>query len=411
MRTVYFEKNIPKILLTKTLQPLWANVIYSRWSPTRLENLPDQALPGPNWVRVRNLLCGICTSDLHFLFVETDPQIAAAALPGTERIYLGHEVVGEVVEVGAGVTTLSAGDRVVMDSRAILSPNCISQELNTICRHCARGDRALCENASLGVGRFGTGGGWGDSFTAHVSEVYKVPKNFDDETAMMIEPLSVGVRAALRRLPQSGEQALVVGCGVVGLNLLQSLRALSPACRITAIARYPHQIEMAQKLGADRVITDDLYEATAEITDGKLYTGPLKNRMILGGFDTVFDCVGSAQTIQDSVRLTRAGGAVVLVGVSLVRMKVDLMPVWYQEVDLVGSMAHGMEEWNGASISTYDLVCALLAEGKLTIDGLITHAYPLDRWRDAVNTASDKRTGAIKVIFDYRDTGSIRSRP
>ena len=102
MRTIYFEKNIPKVLLCMALRPIWPGVVYSPLSPTRMVDLPDPALPGPRWVRVRNHMCGICASDLHLLFVETDPQVAPAALPGIERRYLGHELVGEVTEVGPG---------------------------------------------------------------------------------------------------------------------------------------------------------------------------------------------------------------------------------------------------------------------------------------------------------------------
>jgi len=404
MRTIYFEKNIPKILLVKALQPIWPGIVYSPLSPTRFEELADEPLPGSNWIRVRNRLCGICATDLHLFLAEADPKFAGAALPGTDRLYLGHEVISEVSEVGQGVTSLKVGDRVIMDSRAVMSPTCLSQELEQLCRHCSQGNYQLCENASLGQGPTGVGGGWGDSFTAHVTEVYPVPDELDDETAMMIEPLSVGVRSAKVKVPHPGEQILVVGCGIVGLNVVQAVRAFSPSCRIVAMARYPQQIDMASQLGADEIISsDDPYEATARITGAKLYVGPFNNRMLLGGFDVVYDCVGSAQSVQDSLRWARAGGTVVLVGVSLERMQVDLSPVWYQEVNLVGTVAHGMEEWNGTYRSTYDLTCDLLLRGKLTTAGLITHYFRLESWQKAIKTARDKQTGAIKVVFDYRE--------
>lgn len=404
MRTIYFEINIPKILLAKALRPIWPGIVYSPLSPTRFGEIPDEPLPGSNWIRVRNRLCGICATDLHLFLLEMDPKVAVAALPGTSRIYLGHEVIGIVSEIGQGVTSLKVGDRVIMDSRAVMSPTCLSQELDHPCRHCRQGNYQLCENASLGRGPLGVGGGWGDSFTAHATEVYPVPDEIDDETATMIEPLSVGVRSAMRRLPQPDEQVLVIGSGIVGLNVVQAVRALSPTCRITAIARYPQQIDMARQLGADEVISpDDPYEATARITGAKLYVGPFNNRMLLGGFDVVFDCVGSAQSVQNSLRWARAGGTVVLVGVSLERMRVDLSPVWYQEVNLIGIVAHGTEEWNGTRQSTYDLTCDLLLKGKLTAAGLITHYFRLESWQEAIKTAKDKRTGAIKVVFDYRD--------
>ncbi|MFN8464001.1 MAG: zinc-binding dehydrogenase [Caldilineaceae bacterium] len=404
MRTICFEKKVSNVLLTKALRPIWPSVVFSGWSPAQIVDLSDAPLPGPKWIRVHNRLCGICGTDLHLFLVEADPRIAAAALPGTLRIYLGHEVVGIVSEAGAGVTDLKIGDRVIMDSRAVVGGTCLSQEITSPCRHCRDGNFQLCENAAAGPGPHGEGGGWGDSYTAHVSEVYRVGDELDDETAAMVEPLSVGVRAALSRLPAPGEQVLVLGCGIVGLNVIQAVRALAPGCSITALARHPQQIAMASQLGADTVVSDeDSYAAAARITNGKLYRGMFNNRTIVGGFDITFDCVGSAHTVQDSLRWTRAGGTVVLVGVSLQSLRVDLSPVWHQEVRLIGIVAHGMEVWNGVRRSTYDLTCDLLRAGKLTTEGLITHRFPLEQWQEAIRTAQDKRTGAIKVVFDYCD--------
>jgi threonine dehydrogenase-like Zn-dependent dehydrogenase len=403
VRTVYFEKNIPKILLAKALRPLWPNVVFSPLSPTRFEDIPEMPLPGTRWVRVRNRLGGICASDLHLLYVEADPKVAPAALPGTDRIYLGHEILGEVTEVGPEVTSLEVGDRVIMDAEA---PNCHSQEIEPACRHCREGNEALCENTSVGVGPYSVGGGWGEGFTAHEHGVYKVPSELDDENGVMIEPLSVGVRAVSRRLPQPGERVLVVGCGTVGLATIQAVCAFSPDCHLTGMARYPQQVEMAHQLGVDRLVAgDEPYEATARITAGKLYNAPMNDGMILGGFDVIYDCVGTARTVQDCLRWARAGGTVVLVGVSLKPMCVDLTPVWYQEVDLIGLYAHGVEEYNGGVQSTYELTTDLLVQGKLTAEGFITHRFSLDQWRRAVHTATDKRSGAIKVVLDYRTEG------
>lgn len=72
MRTLYFEKNIPKILLAKALRPIWPGVVYSLLSPTQFKEIPDAPLPGARWIRVRNRLCGICATDLHLFFVEAE---------------------------------------------------------------------------------------------------------------------------------------------------------------------------------------------------------------------------------------------------------------------------------------------------------------------------------------------------
>ncbi|MGB5750483.1 MAG: zinc-binding dehydrogenase [Desulfobacterales bacterium] len=400
MRSIYFEKNIPKIMLTAALRPIWPNVVFSRLAPTRLEDVPDTPLPDSDWVRVRNRLCGICASDLHLVFVEADPRVSPAALPGAERLYLGHEILGEVTEVGPDATGLKVGDRVIMDSP---EANCVVQKIDPPCRHCREGHHILCENIYRDDGPQGTGGGWGDSFTIHQSGLYCAPDELDDETAMLAEPLSVGVRAALRRLPGANQQALVVGSGMIGLAVIAAVRALSPDCRISAMARYPQQAEMARKLGADDVIGhEDPYEAAARITGGRLYRGIFNNRTLVGGFDVVYDCVGTGKTVRDSLRWARAGGAVVLAGVYLKPMQVDLTPVWYQEIDLLGLLAHGTEQFNGRQLSTYELTVELLLDKKLSTDGFVTHRYPLERWREAVKTASDKKSGAIKVVLDYR---------
>lgn len=401
MRAIYVDKDIPKILMVKALKPIWPSVIFSALSPSRYDDLREPDLPGPCWVRVKNQQCGICASDLSLLFVEVHPSIGLAALPGNQRFYLGHEVIGQVTEVGAEVTRVNVGDRVIMDTR-FHGATCLSQEIDPLCPQCTEGNYVRCENASVGIGARGVGGGWGDGFTAHETEVYPVPDDLTDDQAMMVEPISVGLRAALRRTVRPNEHGLIVGSGMVGLNTLQCVRAVSPDCHITITARHPHQAEMARRLGADEVLMEeDGYKATARMTGAKLYEGLFHNRMVLGGFSVIYDCVGSARTLHDSLRWARAGGAVVMVGITLALLKLDLNPVWYQEVDLIGVCGHGTESWAGGTRRTYELVIALMRQGKLTVDGLITHRLPLSQWRQAIETAMDKRSGSIRVIFDY----------
>lgn len=401
MRAIYVDRDIPRMLIVKALKAIWPGVVFSSLSPSRFGHLPEPDLPGSRWIRVKNRQCGICATDLSLLFVEVDPSIAPAALPGNQRFYLGHEVVGQVTEVGSEMARLKVGTRVIMDTR-FQGATCLSQEIDPRCRHCAERNYMRCENASARIGPRGVGGGWGDGFTAHETEVYAVPDDLSDDQAMMIEPLSVGLRAALRRTPGPGQRVLILGSGMVGLNTLQCVRAVSPHCHVTATARHAHQADMARRLGADEVLVgEDGYRASARITGARLYEGMFRNRMLLGGFDVVYDCVGSSRTLHDSLRWARAGGAVVLIGIKFAPLKLDLSPVWYQEVDLAGLCAHGAEAWDGRTWRTYDLVIELMRQGKLTVDGLITHRFPLSQWRQAVNTAMDKRSGAIRVILDY----------
>jgi threonine dehydrogenase-like Zn-dependent dehydrogenase len=401
MRTIYVDKVIPRVLAVRALRPLWPNVIWSPISPAKVADLPEPDLPGPKWLRVCNIQCGICSSDLSLLSLDADISIAPAALPGNSRFYLGHEVVGEAVEVGPAVTRVRKGDRVVMESR-FAGPNCYTQEIDPPCKQCAQGQTRLCENASLGQGPVGVGGGWGDGYTAHETEVWPVPDSLNDDQATLIEPMAVAMHGVLRRPPKAGEHVLVIGSGIIGLLTAQIAKIVAPACHLTVLARYQHQAEMAQRLGADEVlIVGDLYAEMARITGARHYTARLNRGMLLGGFEVIYDCVGSAQTIIDGLRWARAGGTVVLIGIRLSRLKVDLNPVWYQEVNLIGSHTFGVEDWQGSKIPTFDLVIRLLKEGTLIYDGLITHRFPFEEHRRAIATHSDKRTGSIKVVLTY----------
>lgn len=405
MRTIYVDKHLPKMLAVKTLSPLWPGVCWSPLSAARVTDLPEPALPGPRWLRVRNLQCGICATDLSLLFVDVDLGVAPTALPGNQRFYLGHEVVSVVEAVGPGVTRCKVGDRVVMDTR-FNGRHCLMQEIEPPCHFCAQGLYGLCENASAGVGGRGQGGGWGDGYTAHETEVFPVPADLTLDQATLIEPMSVGVHAVLRRPPENHERALVLGCGIIGLLTIQAIRAVAPECAVTAVARYPHQAAAARRLGATEVLARADYSSVARLTGGRHYAAPLNKGMVLGGYEVVYDCVGQAGTLEDSLRWARAGGTVVMVGIKLASMKLDLTPVWYQEVNLIGPLSHGMDTWQGRTQPTYAWVVEWLRGGQLTDAGLITHRFPFEQHREAVATSMAKDSGqTIKVIFDYAQRG------
>jgi threonine dehydrogenase-like Zn-dependent dehydrogenase len=403
MRSIYVERDLPRMLLVRALGSRWPGVVWTPLSPAHVAEEPEPSLPGPRWVRVRNLQCGLCATDLSLLFVNVDPSVAPAALPGNRRFYLGHEVVSVVEAVGAGVTRVRPGERVVMDTRFI-GPHCLSQEIEPPCRHCAEGQHGLCENASANRGPRGKGGGWGDGYTAHETEIYRIPDDLPLDAATLVEPMAVGVHAVLRRPPHEGDHVLVLGCGIIGLLTLQAVRAVAPGCRVTAVARYTHQAEAAHRLGASEVVTRADYATAAALSGARHYSAALNKGMLLGGFDLIYDCVGSAETLEDSLRWSRAGGAVVVVGIEFAPQRVDHSPIWYQEVDLIGSLAHGVDEWQGQRRHTYDWVIDWLRDGRLRADGLITHRFRFEQFREAVTAAMSKgRQRAIKVVFNYEE--------
>src|SRR5690242_18123812 len=109
MWTSILDLDPMRVLLTRLLGPIWRDAYFSSFAPLSVQNLPRQPLPAANWVRVRNRLAGICGSDLHLIHADGDLRIAPAAIPGHRHSYLGHEVVGEVLEIGEAVQTLAIG--------------------------------------------------------------------------------------------------------------------------------------------------------------------------------------------------------------------------------------------------------------------------------------------------------------
>jgi threonine dehydrogenase-like Zn-dependent dehydrogenase len=402
MHTTYIDKDVPRILAVKALKRIWPGVIWSPLSHVHTVNLPEPPLPGERWLRVRNQQCGICATDLTLLYAKVDVAVSAAAVPGISRIYLGHEAVGEVVEIGAGVTRYKIGDRVIIEARPFSSPNCHTQAIDPPCRYCAEGNNRLCQNASLGIGPVGVGAGWGDSYTAHESEIWPVPDSLTDDQASLVEPSACALHGVLRRPPRAKEQVLVIGAGIIGLLTIQAAKAVQPDCQLTVLARYPQQIAAARRLGADHVISSgDLYQQVADLTGSHLYRAPLNRGMLLGGFGVIYDCVGSGATVQNALRWAAAQGSVVVVGVSPLMHKLDFSPVYSQEVDLLGSNTFGVENWQDRRVHTFDLVMAMMQDGRINDQGLITHRFPIAELRRAVATATDKRSGAIKVTFSY----------
>src|SRR3712207_4967619 len=184
----------------------------SRFSPLQLEEIPEPKLPTPEWVRVRPLLSGICGSDLGTLSSENSPYFSPITSP---PFVLGHEVVGVVTEPNGG---FEAGERVVLEPAL----GCAVRGIEPPCPYCAAGRHALCVNVAKGDIAPGiqtgfcrdTGGGWSEgTLVAHPSQLYRVPKEVSDESAVGIEALACAVHAGLKTNPREDETALVIGGG------------------------------------------------------------------------------------------------------------------------------------------------------------------------------------------------------
>jgi threonine dehydrogenase-like Zn-dependent dehydrogenase len=402
---VQYIKSIPRWLLLKGLGRQLPWLCTSPLGVTQLCDVAEPKLPGPRWVRLRPTLSGICGSDLASITAEGSPFFAPlTSFPFT----FGHEVVGTVVEAGAGVSGVRAGDRVVVEPAL----HCGVRGIDPPCRACREGQYGNCTSVAAGEISAGvqtgycrdTGGGWSGSLVAHEAQLHKVPESVSDDAAVLAEPFSCALHAVLRALRAGGpcDTGLVVGCGTMGLLVIAALRALGVTCRLFAAAKHAHQQELARKLGADQLFPGGRagYDDLCKVSGATLHFPELGEPTVLGGFDLVFDCVGSPRSLDQALRFTRARGRTVLVGMPGIPKTVDWTTIWYKELQVLGTYTYGTEDVGGEGLRTFALALRLLAGG-LDLRPLVTHRFPLRDYRQAIQTALQTgRYHSVKTVFD-----------
>jgi threonine dehydrogenase-like Zn-dependent dehydrogenase len=363
-----------------------AAAVAANLSPLRLITRPEPRVPTDGWTRVRPILSGICGSDLGLLTGRNSPYLSAVvSMPFTP----GHEVVGETLD---GVPGIPRGSRVVLDP--VLG--CAPRGVDT-CQWCDAGAHSRCDHITTGQVSAGmqtgfcadTGGGWSQMFVAHHSQLHLVPDALDDRQAVLVEPLACAIHTVRRAAVPDGASVLVVGAGTVGLLTLLALREYTKAGPIYVIARYPHQRERAREMGATEVLSSDRSARALRRSTGAFLAHPERGEeFLLGGTDVAFECTAGSG-LDTAVRAVRAGGTVVLSGMP--NASVDLTPVWFRELSLIGAYASGGRDFPDA--------LALAQQAPLA--GYVDAVYPLGRWREAIGHASAAgRLGTIKVAFD-----------
>jgi threonine dehydrogenase-like Zn-dependent dehydrogenase len=373
-----------------------AGMVAGNVAPLRLMNRPPPDLPGPGWTRVAPRLAGICGSDLGLLAGQSSPYLSPmTSMPFTP----GHEIVGETLDDLPGVPR---GSRVVLDPVLSCAPRGTKQ-----CRWCEAGQQSRCDHVTTGALSAGlqtgfcadTGGGWSRRLVAHESQLYLVPDDLPDQRAVLVEPLACAVHSVRRVDIPSGASVVVIGAGTVGLLTLLALRELTPAVRIHVVAKHRHQQERALALGATAVHAPSrATRALRRATTARMHVPERGSEFLLGGVDIAFECTGGAGGLDSALRLVRAGGTVVVSGMP--SGHVDLTPLWYRELQLVGAYA---SDSGGPDGSRPDFAEAIELAGTAPLDGWVEPAYPLARWREALGHATEAgRLGSIKIAFDPR---------
>ncbi|MEE1758736.1 zinc-dependent alcohol dehydrogenase family protein [Streptomyces sp. SP18BB07] len=329
------------------------------------QEVPDPGIKDPTDAIVRVDTVTICGTDLHILKGDV-PEVR----PGT---VLGHEAVGEVVEIGGDVRTVRPGDRVLV--------SCITACGR--CRFCREGAYGQC----LG------GGGWilGHLVDGTQAEyvrvpyadlsVHPLPSTLDAEDAVLLADIfptsyEVGV---VNGCVRPGDTVAVVGAGPIGLAAIATARLFSPE-RIVAVDLAPARLEAARQLGADAVADarEDPAQLVADLTDGL-------------GADVVIEAVGVPESFELCTRMVRPGGHVANVGVHGKPVTLHLEDLWIKNVTITTGLVD--------TRSTPTLL-RMAAVGRLPTSSLVTHTFALDDMEEAYDVfARAADTGALKVVL------------
>jgi len=378
--------------------------------PASLVDLAPPRLPGTAWARIAVTAGGICGSDLHLFGHNSTPSPTLLSM-GSIPFVLGHEIIGRVTEAGMDCP-YPVGTRVAIDPCI----PCLPRGIAPLCTNCARGWTSLCLNLDSGVVSTGRtlgftanlGGGWCEQVLAHASMLHLIPDALPDRHACLHEPVSIACHGLVRTPPNDGDSVLVVGAGIIGLAAVAALKGLFPSCPVTVLARHPHQAAAAEACGADHVVrTDDAsahFEELARIA-GARPIGAGTDVMLLGGFSLVVEAVGTARAVTEALRAVAHRGTVLLLGVAGIS-EVDLTPLWYKEAALTGSIDHAVDPLSAPGLASspdrhsVDRALDILKAGLLPPEVVVTHEFPLEAYREALDTAIDKGTShAIKVVF------------
>ena len=333
--------------------------IYKGEKSIELESA-ERPAPGPGYVLLEMKNCGVCGSDLHSYHGEWGQSSNAS----------GHEVSGVVVECGEGVTNAKVGDRVCVE--------CFSHCGQ--CPFCKTGRYNLCQNLRGASG--GGHSGFAEYVLAHSSSVFHLPEGMPFEIGAMIEPLAVSYRAFRRTGADAQDTVLVIGSGSIGLLAVAAAKA-SGVRQVIASARYAHQADVAQELGADNVIRvpdQNVRDEVLKAIDG-------------AGVDAVVETTASAAGFNDALAAVRKGGSVSLVGGYHKPLEVSLNRIVGGEIRVTGSSCYG---YSGMK-KDFEWSADLISSGKIPVRKLITHRFPLDEVKKAFEIAADKGTGSIKV--------------
>lgn len=322
-------------------------------------DLPDPEASDDE-VIVRPQAVGICGSDVHGYTGESGRRVPP--------IVMGHEASGVVEWVGPGTENVAVGDRVCFDSTVFCNA----------CAACRAGTYNRCERRQvLGVSAPGMPkrhGCMAELVALPWWTLLQMPDELSFQDAALLEPVSIALHAVRRSQISDGESVLIIGCGTIGLFILQAAR-LAGAGRIIVSDLDGSRLELAAALGADVTVqppSDDLADAVG------------------GGVDVSFEVVGFPATLHQAVRSARIGGRVVLVGNLTPRVELGVADIISRELTLIGTYASSGE---------YRDAVDLVAGGRIDVSPVVGDVRPLSDGQRSFDRLREGEPGLVKIVL------------
>jgi L-iditol 2-dehydrogenase len=327
----------------------------------------ERPSPGPHEVLCRVRAVAVCG---------TDPHIIQGHYPGFWPqgwpLIPGHEWCGDVVELGPGAADFGweTGVRVAGTSHAACG----------FCRKCVEGRYNVCERfGDLRVHKqygHNVDGAYAEYVVHSIRSVFRVPDELSDEEAAMLDPAAIALHTVKRGGHRPGDTVVVVGPGVMGL-LVAEFAAATGAGRVIVVGRGA-RLEKAASLGFETVdfTAGDPVEAVRDLTGG---FGP----------EVALECSGDPAALGQCCEMLRKGGRVAVIGIPMEAARIPLQRVVLDEIEIAGVRAAAGE---------MPEAIALAAAGRIRLRELITHRFALEDFREAYETFTERRDGALKVI-------------
>jgi len=404
MKALQFSVTVPQFAVLSALGRVSRRFYYQGPLATiRLVDVPEPALPSPDWVKIKTLMCGLCGSDVSLIFLKDSPTATPfTSFPCT----IGHEFCGQVVEVGQNVEGIKAGELVTVAPHL----GCVTRGIGPECRACSMGRPANCENfaeGNISPGLFvgicrDIGGGFAPYLVAHQSQIFKLTQGVSPKEGAMIEPLAVTLQAVLDNMPGRDDQVLIIGGGVIGNLIVQSIRALGIECPITVAEPSRFHAEKVSQAGANHLITDGaILHHTVRITGAKAYKPLLGPEILMGGFTRIFDTVASTQTLNTDMRVLRTGGVLSVVGIGK-EVKIDLTPLWLKLQTMKGVYCFGYTDVRGKREHVFEIAIDFVKQEKVSLEPMVTHTFPLEHYRKMIEVNLHKgKYKAVKTMVSF----------